>query len=209
MQFMVDKAPIIINYGMGNIASVQNMVRFIGGKARVSTSPGEVREANSLILPGIGSFDAGMSALHETGMDAAILEAVTEHGTPLLGICLGMQLLMESSEEGNLPGLGLVPGKVKRFLVRDTGLRVPHMGWNEVQPVRSSMLFDLSAEEHRFYFVHSYYVECGDPGDIIGITRYGHDFTSAFEHGRVLGVQFHPEKSHRFGMALFKRFLEG
>lgn len=198
----------IINYGMGNCGSVLNMIRFIGGEAHLSASPDEVRSANTLILPGVGAFDAGITALRETGMDAAIHEAVTKNGASLLGICLGMQLLMESSEEGNLPGLSMVPGKVKRFQLQDLKLRVPHMGWNEVQPVRSSTLFDSNTEEYRFYFVHSYYVECDDPEDIVGITHYGHDFTSAFEHGRVLGVQFHPEKSHRFGMVLLKRFLE-
>ena len=198
----------IINYGMGNCGSVVNMIRFIGGEARLSNSPDDVRTADKLILPGVGAFDAGMKALRETGMDVAIREAVTKRGASLLGICLGMQLLTESSEEGNLPGLALVPGRVKRFDVHSFGLRVPHMGWNEVQPVRSSVLLDPNDEEHRFYFVHSYHVECDDPRDVSGITHYGYDFTSAFEHDQVLGVQVHPEKSHRFGMALLKRFLE-
>lgn len=193
---------------MGNVASVLNIIRFIGGDARISTSPEEVRDASILILPGVGAFDAGISSLHETGMDKAIHEAVSDNGATILGICLGMQLLMDSSEEGHLPGLALVPGKVKRFKVHEHGLRVPHMGWNTVQPTRSSKLFDSSAEECRFYFVHSYHVECDDPQDVTGVTHYGYDFTSAFERGQVLGVQFHPEKSHRFGMALLKRFLE-
>lgn len=206
---MINNTPaIIINYGMGNVASVLNMIRFIGGDARISTSPEELRDASTLILPGVGAFDAGIRSLRETGMDNAIREAVSDNGATLLGICLGMQLLMESSEEGHLPGLALVPGKVKRFQVHEYGLHVPHMGWNTVQPIRSSKLFDANAEEYRFYFVHSYHVECEDPQDVAGITHYGYDFTSAFERGRVLGVQFHPEKSHRFGMALLKRFLE-
>jgi len=198
----------IVNYGMGNCGSVLNMIRFIGGDARLSTSPDEVRSANTLILPGVGAFDAGMTALQETGMDAAIHEAVMKRGANLLGICLGMQLLMESSEEGNLPGLALVPGIVKRFQVQDLKLRVPHMGWNEVRPVRPSALFGSGTEDYRFYFVHSYYVECKESRDVTGLTRYGHDFTSAFECGRVMGVQFHPEKSHQFGMALLRRLLE-
>lgn len=198
----------VINYRMGNCGSVVNMVRFIGGEVRLSDSPDEVRTADKLILPGVGAFDAGMRALYKTGMDVAIREAVTKRGASLLGICLGMQLLTESSEEGGMPGLALVPGRVKRFEVHNFGLRVPHMGWNEVQPVRPSILFDPSDEEHRFYFVHSYHVMCDDPQDVTGITHYGYDFTSAFEHDQVLGVQFHPEKSHRFGMAILKRFLE-
>jgi len=205
---MKDKSPIIvIDYGMGNIASVLNMIHFVGGEARLSVSPDEVREAQTLILPGIGSFDAGIKALHDTGMDVAIHEAV-DRGATILGICLGMQLFMDSSEEGRLPGLGLVPGKVKRFQVHDLGLRVPHMGWNVVRPARASILFDPGPDEQRFYFVHSYYVECDDPRDVTGVTRYGQEFTSSLERGRVIGVQFHPEKSHRFGMNLFKRLME-
>ena len=192
---------------MGNIASVLNMIHFVGGEARLSISPDEVREAQTLILPGIGSFDAGIKALRDTGMDVAIHEAV-DRGATILGICLGMQLFMDSSEEGRLPGLGLVPGNVKRFQVLDLGLRVPHMGWNVVRPARASILFDPGPDEQRFYFVHSYYVDCDDSRDVTGVTQYGHAFTSSLERGRVIGVQFHPEKSHRFGMNLFKRLME-
>ncbi len=207
---MTSKTPVIIvNYGMGNIASVLNMIRYIGCEARISASPDDVKDASILILPGVGAFDAGMKALRETGMAAAIHEAVTENGATILGICLGMHLLMESSEEGNLPGLALVPGKVKRFQVHNLGLRVPHMGWNEVHPVCSSRLFDLSPKKQRFYFVHSFHPACDDPEDTISVTHYGYDFISAFERDQVLGVQFHPEKSHKFGMALLKRYLEG
>lgn len=205
---MKDKPPVIvIDYGIGNIASVLNMIRFIGGEARLSISPDEVREAPVLILPGIGSFDAGMKALQATGMDLAIHEAVNS-GATILGICLGMQLFMKTSEEGLLPGLGLVPGKVKRFPGNVPGLRVPHMGWNVVRPVRPSILFDAGPDEQRFYFVHSYYVDCDDSRDVTGVTEYGQTFTSSLERGRVIGVQFHPEKSHRFGMTLFRRFME-
>jgi glutamine amidotransferase len=200
---------IIIDYGMGNIASVLNMICYIGGEARISVSPDEVRDADTLILPGVGAFDAGITALRERGLDAAIIEAVTRNGASILGICLGMQILMESSQEGHLPGLALVPGNVKRFSVHDKGLRVPHMGWNGVNPTRPSVLFDQSLAEQRFYFVHAYHVECADSQDIAGTTHYGYHFTSAIERGRVMGVQFHPEKSHRSGMALLRRFLEG
>lgn len=193
---------------MGNLASVQNMIRHIGSSAHISSSPEEVVDAKLLILPGVGSFDKGIDALREKGLDQAIIEAVTKNNASILGICLGMQLLMDSSEEGQLPGLGLVPGRVKRFQVHEQGLRVPHMGWNTVQPPRSSKLFDSAISEYRFYFVHSYHVECDEPEDIAGVTRYGYDFTSVFEHDNICGVQFHPEKSHTFGMRLFKRFLE-
>jgi glutamine amidotransferase len=205
---MEEKSPVtVIDYGVGNIASVLNMIRFVGGDAVASASPDVVREARMLILPGVGSFDAGMTALHNTGMDSAVKDAAAR-GATILGICLGMQLFMESSEEGTLPGLGLVRGRVKRFQLEDTSLRVPHMGWNVVRPARPSRIFDMTAEEQRFYFVHSYYVECDDAADIAGFTQYGMDFTSAIEHdGHIIGVQFHPEKSHRFGMNLFRRLL--
>ena len=205
---MSTKAPaIIVNYGMGNVASVVNMIRHIRGEARISDSPDEVRKASTLILPGVGAFDAGMKSLCGMGLHKAIMEAVSDNGATVLGICLGMQLLMESSEEGQLPGLGLVPGRVRRFDSQNYGIRVPHMGWNTVRPLRSSRLFKLNGEEYRFYFVHSYHVECKDPGDVIGITNYGYDFASAFERGQKSGVQFQPEKSHGFGMTLRKRFL--
>jgi len=205
---MDDKSPItVIDYGVGNIASVLKMIRFVGGEAEASASPDTVRNARMLILPGVGSFDAGMTALHKTGMDAAVKDAAA-NGATILGICLGMQLFMESSEEGTLGGLGLVRGRVKKLSLENQNLRVPHMGWNIVRPARPTRIFEGNAEEQRFYFVHSYYVECDDPQDIAAITQYGRDFTSAIEHdGRIIGVQFHPEKSHRFGINLFRRLL--
>ena len=200
---------LILDYGMGNVASVANMIRRIGVEARLTSSPEEVRSADKLILPGVGSFDAGVKALTASSLDVAVKEAVIQRGASLLGICLGMQLLFESSEEGELPGLALVPGSVKRFQLSDQGLRVPHMGWNVVRPSRASRLFDPEGEEQRFYFVHSYYAACRDQADACAVAHYGHDFTCAVERGNIMGVQFHPEKSHRFGLALLKRFAEG
>lgn len=198
----------VIDYGMGNVGSVLNMIRRLGGDVQLSADVGEVQTAQKLILPGVGAFDSGMTALCNSGLDQAIHEAVVSNGGMITGICLGMQLLMQTSEEGVLPGLGLVPGHVHRFRVKDKGLLVPQMGWNVVRPTRPSTLFELSDEELRFYFVHSYYVSCDDANDIVGLTSYGHDYVSAVERDRILGVQFHPEKSHRFGMALLKRFVE-
>jgi glutamine amidotransferase len=193
---------------MGNVASVLNMIHRIGGEAFLSSSADQIRSAAKLILPGVGAFDAGVNALKDAGLDTVIREAVVQNGAMILGICLGMQLLMETSEEGVLPGLGLVPGRVRKISVQDHGLRVPHMGWNKVKPQRPSVLFDPGDDSLRYYFVHSYFVQCDDPKDVAGIACYGHDFTAALERGNILGVQFHPEKSHRFGMALFKRYLE-
>jgi len=198
----------IVDSGLGNRASVLNMLRRIGAQAKLTASLDEIRAARKLVLPGIGAFDAGMAALGRAGLDGAILHAVRERGAMLLGICLGMQLLLDTSEEGSSRGLGLVPGRVRRF--QPSGrLRVPHMGWNVVRPVRASLLFDSEpAEEQRFYFVHSYYAECDEPQHVTGVTPYGHEYASTLERDRVLGVQFHPEKSHRFGMALLKRFAD-
>ena len=191
---------------MGNLASVVNIIRKMGGEAIISSSPDEIRQASKLVLPGVGSFDVGMSALKERSLDIAIKAAVKESCAMLLGICLGMQMLFDSSEEGDQPGLGLIKGRVRRFQLSDQKLCVPHMGWNVVKPSRASNLFDMKAKA-RFYFVHSYHADCANVENISATTHYGYDFVSAVENGNVMGVQFHPEKSHRFGMALFKRYL--
>lgn len=198
---------VVMDYGMGNSGSVLNMIRKVGGEAVVTADAETIAHAGKLVLPGVGAFDAGMRALQAGGIADALRQAVTTRKVPLLGICLGMQLMLESSEEGTLPGLGLVPGKVTRFRVESQGLRVPHMGWNTVRRVKPCALLEAGEEEQRYYFVHSYYVECTDTNDACGITHYGHDFVSAFERDNLMGVQFHPEKSHRFGMALFRRFV--
>jgi imidazole glycerol-phosphate synthase subunit HisH len=202
-----DSPLLIVDAGMGNLASVANMVRKIGGDTKISSSPHEIRLARKLVLPGVGSFDEGINALKERSLDLAIKSAIRENDSMLLGICLGMQLLFESSEEGSQLGLGLIKGHVRRFQVNDQKLRVPHMGWNIVKPKQSSNLFTLD-DEQRFYFAHSYYAECANPENIRAITHYGNNFVSSVECGNVMGVQFHPEKSHRFGMALLKRYLD-
>lgn len=198
---------LVVDSGIGNLASVANMIRKIGGEAKISSSPEEIRLAKKLVLPGVGSFDVGINLLKERSLDLAIKAAVKENGSLLLGICLGMQLLFESSEEGNQQGLGLLQGHVRRFQLRDQNLRVPHMGWNIVKPKPGASLFNTD-EERRFYFVHSYHVDCANAEDVSAVTRYGYDFPSSVERGNVMGVQFHPEKSHRFGMDLFKRYFD-
>lgn len=198
---------VIADYGMGNIESIANMVRKAGGSSLISGDPEVLAQADKLVLPGVGAFDKGMTALAQTGIKAAVYEAANR-GAGLLGICLGMQLLMDGSEEGGLPGLGLVPGQVRLF-PRGQGLKVPHMGWNRVHPTKDSVLFKKSGEEsQRFYFVHSFYANCAEASDVAATTHHGFEFVSAFSRNNILGVQFHPEKSHRFGMALIRRFLD-
>jgi glutamine amidotransferase len=197
----------IVDCGLGNTGSVLNMIQRVGGEARLSHSAEEIACAEKLILPGVGAFDAGVASLSETGLGDAVKSAVAD-GAWLLGVCLGMQLLLEESEEGAREGLGLVRGRCLRFDLAGQGLRVPHMGWNTVDVKESSVLFGGEDEERRYYFVHSYYAVCDDPADVAATTTYGHEFVAAIEHDRVLGAQFHPEKSHRFGMALMRRFVE-
>lgn len=198
----------VIDYGMGNSGSVVNMIRKVGGEAIVTADVETIAQAAKLVLPGVGAFDAGVRALQASGIAEALRHAATTRQVPLLGICLGMQLMLESSEEGALAGLGLLPGRVNRFRVEAQGLRVPHMGWNTVRRTKPCTLLDPDEDELRYYFVHSYYVECTDASDVCGITHYGHDFVSMFERGNLMGVQYHPEKSHRFGMRLFHQFVD-
>ena len=199
----------VVDYHMGNIGSIGNMIAKIGGRAIVTSDPAAVREAEKLILPGVGHFDRGMANLEELGLALALTERVLEGRVPVLGICLGMQLMGRSSEEGTRAGLGWVDATTKRFDVKDhPSLKVPHVGWNVAKPVRESALFDTaSPEPQRFYFVHSYVVECSVPSDVLATTHYTYDFCSAFAHDNIWGVQFHPEKSHVFGMDLFRRFV--
>lgn len=196
----------IADYGMGNIGSIVNMVRKAGGSPQVSNDPVQLAQAERIILPGVGAFDQGMKALTNSGIKDAIMVAAANQCS-ILGICLGMQLMMDASEEGGSLGLGLVPGKVHRF-PKNEALKVPHMGWNIANPVKDSLLFSMGANEvERFYFVHSYFAQCADKSDVAATSHYGFDFASAFSRNNIYGVQFHPEKSHRFGLELFKRFL--
>jgi glutamine amidotransferase len=171
----------------------------------------EVRQAERLVLPGVGAFDTCRRSLNQIdGLEMAIRDAV-ERSVPLLGICVGMQMLSTSSEEGSLAGLNLVPGRVRRFdlqgMAPSQSLRVPHMAWCPVVPRGRSTLFKGELSElNRFYFVHSYYFDCTEAGDCAGVARHGHEFTAAVERRRIYGVQFHPEKSHRYGLALFRNF---
>lgn len=194
----------IIDYGTGNLRSVEKAFAAAGCAAIVSGEGRVLREAETLVLPGVGAFGACMSALRAHGFDAIIRDRVAA-GVPLLGVCVGMQMLFEESEEfGRSVGLGLLRGRVRRF---DTGLRVPHVGWNQVKAKRSHALFADVEDEAFFYFVHSYYCEPGDPEDAIGETNYGVAYASVVARGRVCGVQFHPEKSQAAGLRLLRNFM--
>jgi len=201
----------IIDFGAGNIGSIQNMIKRMGGECVISNCPNEISNAQKLILPGVGSFDHGMKNLKKSNLIEVLKEKVFEHNTPILGICLGMQLMTLGSEEGDEPGLGFINAKVKKFQTENYKLKIPHMGWNTITLNKPSRLFDglpVETSEQKFYFVHSYYVECTNSIDILASTNYIREFTSAFEKNNIIGMQFHPEKSHKYGMKVFKNFIE-
>ena len=197
----------VIDYGIGNIASIVNMLKKIGVSARLVNTVEDIEASSKLILPGVGSFDAGISRLRSLGFEAAIQNALGKNAY-ILGICLGMQMLLERSEEGELKGLSLIEGSSQKFDARSFDIKVPHMGWNIVVPSERSVLFDRALPEHRFYFVHSYFVKCKDQNNEIARANYGSKFCCAIQKGRVMGVQFHPEKSHKFGMTLLAKYAE-
>jgi imidazole glycerol-phosphate synthase subunit HisH len=196
----------IIDYGMGNIGSIANMIKKVGHKSIITSDINEIKKAKKLILSGVGSFDNGIENLKELGVIEILNQKVFEEKVPILGICLGMQLMTKSSEEGVSAGLGWVDAQVKKFVSDD--LKIPHMGWNIVKHQKKSKLFNEQKNEKRFYFVHSYYVDCNDKKNIMTTTPYTHNFTSSYEKDNIVGVQFHPEKSHKFGMNLIKNFVE-
>jgi len=200
-------AVTVIDSGLGNLGSVMNMFRRIGASAVLSADPAIVSAAARLVLPGVGAFDHGVRQLRDRGLWDVVRERAAA-GTPLLGVCLGMQLLSEGSEEGNEPGLGLIAGRCRRFAFPEGApLRIPHVGWNETTTVRPNPLVANDEPPSRYYFTHSYHLVCDDEADVLATADYGYAFPAIVAHGQVFGVQFHPEKSHRFGMALLERFL--
>ncbi|MEW5825442.1 MAG: imidazole glycerol phosphate synthase subunit HisH [Candidatus Bipolaricaulota bacterium] len=207
---MPNETIAIVDSGIGNLKSIANMLSRIGVASRLVSRPEEVALATKILLPGVGAFDAGMAALHERGLVDVLNERACVAKVPILGICLGMQLLAEASEEGERQGLGWIPGCSQRFSFPETvpPLRVPHMGWNTVIPSRECVLLTHVPMPRRFYFVHSYHVVCRDPADVLATTSYGIPFVSAVARGNIMGVQFHPEKSHKYGMALLRAFAE-
>lgn len=196
----------IVDYGMGNLGSVFNMFKKIGVASKITSDLEEIKSAEKLLLPGVGSFDKAMQKINTSGIKEILDQKVLIEQTPILGICLGMQLLTNSSEEGSEKGLGYINATAKKFIFQDKKMKVPHMGWNFVEKSTSSLLTTDFKEESKFYFVHSYYVEVFNKENSILRTRYGLEFDSAIQNKNVYGAQFHPEKSHKFGMKLFDNF---
>lgn len=197
----------IVNYGIGNIGSILNMFKRIGETDVIYTSDkDEIGKADKIILPGVGAFDRGIEMLEHSGLITTLKDCALIDKKPFLGICLGMQLLTRSSEEGIKKGLGLIDAETIAFSFPEhSTLKIPHMGWNWVTAQKENPLMDNS-ERNRFYFVHSYYVRCNNAEDVLATTEYGSTFTCAFQHNNIFGTQFHPEKSHRFGLQLLKKF---
>lgn len=200
----------IIDYGLGNIQAFVNVYNRVGIPVTVAKTADELHRASKLILPGVGAFDHAMNLLDASGMRQALDHLVLEEKMPILGICVGMQILAEKSEEGKLAGLGWIPGQVRAFksVPGAAALPLPHMGWNDVQVTCENGLFKGLEEESRFYFLHSYFFECAEPDAAIATASYGIDYSCAVRSDNVYGVQFHPEKSHHFGTNLLKNFAE-
>jgi len=196
----------IIDYGLGNLGSIANMIKKVGGEFEFANDTETIKKAKKILLPGVGAFDNGMGNIHRLGIRDILDKKVLEENTPILGICLGMQLLGKGSEEGNLQGFGWISAVTKKFVL-PKNYAIPHMGWNTVNQKKKSPIFEIYDPETRFYFVHSYYMQCTDEQDILFQTHYGIDFTSGVHHRNIFGVQFHPEKSHRFGKQLFSNFI--
>lgn len=207
---MTDMKIVIVNTGVGNVRSVANMLQRLRVTAEISNSADIIRGADALILPGVGSYDAAIRRFRAAGIMDVLDEKVAREGIPALGLCLGMQLLAEGSEEGREPGFGWIPGRLARLPVTGAGgelVRVPHMGWNIIRATEGCVLYDGLGEEPRFYFDHSYYFGIDNMDYVCGQVGHGIPFAAGVRRGNLFGVQFHPEKSHRFGLGLFKNFL--
>jgi glutamine amidotransferase len=198
----------IVDYGVGNVAAIGNIYKRLDIAAKLAGTVDELAEADRIVLPGVGSFDWAMERLNRSGLRPALERAVLDERKPILGICVGMQMLARRSEEGRLPGFGWIDGRVVRFEPRRGGKRtqLPHMGWNDVEPVDSVDLFADLVVDVRFYFLHSYHFEAADPANVLAVTDYNGRFVSAVRSANIYGVQFHPEKSHLWGVQLLKNF---
>lgn len=200
----------IINYGSGNISAIGNIYERLKVPFKVANSPEEVLGSEKIILPGVGAFDETISMLDESGFRSVLDKEVLENKVPVIGICVGMQILAKSSEEGKLPGLGWIDGVVKKI---DKSLitvkpKIPHLGWNSIEVINPNALYDGINEEEGFYFLHSYYFECNNEADVLSKTFYGKCFASSVNNNNIYGVQFHPEKSHSNGVQLLHNFAK-
>lgn len=199
---------VVVDYGMGNLGSIVNMLKRIGVEVQISCDPTVIRRADSLILPGVGAFQSGMRNLEARGLVKILEEKVLGGKTPILGLCLGMQLFGQHSEEGEGAGLGWLQADTVHFRFgQGASLRVPHMGWNMVRICRKHALLTGIEDCPRFYFVHSYHLVCYDPDAVVASAEYGYDFPAIVAKDNIMGVQFHPEKSHRYGMQLLGNFI--
>ena len=207
---MKNQKIVIIDYGMGNVGSILNMLKYLGADSIITCDKKQIESADKLILPGVGHFKMAMNNINKLNITNLLRFKVLDEKKPILGICLGMQLMCNHSEEGDVLGLSFIDAKVKKFnFSNDNQLKIPHMGWNKVKLLNNqSNIFKKSLEGSRFYFVHSYYVKCNNSSDVLTKTDYGLSFDSSCESENIIGVQFHPEKSHSFGMNLFKNFLK-
>jgi len=196
---------VIVDYGVGNSRSIKNMFKRIGADSVITQDVAVIEQAQKLLLPGVGAFDPAMQAIHERGLHGVLQHKVMAEKVPVLGICLGMQLLGLGSEEGELPGLGWIDMRARKFPAME-GLKVPHMGWNRVFPTGHGNLHSPDVEP-RFYFVHSYCVKTEDRSHAVMTAKHGIEFDAVVQCGNVYGAQFHPEKSHRFGMGLLESFM--
>lgn len=194
----------IIDYGLGNVMAFENAYKRLNIPVSVARTPLDLLNSSKLILPGVGAFDHAMELFEASGMRYPVEELVLQRKVPVLGVCVGMQMLAAASEEGTNKGLDWIGGSVRKF--RDPGLDLPHMGWNDVQPASVSRLFLGMEGNARFYFLHSFYFCCRDPKDVLAVCDYGEGFTCAVQCGNIFGVQFHPEKSHHWGGQLLKNF---
>jgi imidazole glycerol-phosphate synthase subunit HisH len=197
---------VIVDYGMGNLRSVQKAFERINIPAKVSSDIADILAAEKLVLPGVGNFEKGINNLKDRNILESLNETVLIKKRPILGICLGMQLMTEFSEEGNCDGLGWINAKTQKFIFEKDGLKIPHMGWNNLYMLNPNPVFSGVEQDKFFYFVHSYYITCKDTNNIISETHYGMKFVSSFRKNNVYGCQFHPEKSHDAGLLLLKNF---
>ncbi|MBN1152476.1 MAG: imidazole glycerol phosphate synthase subunit HisH [Dehalococcoidia bacterium] len=200
---------VVVDAGLGNIRSVVNKLTRLGVEVVASSSAVDIKRASSLVLPGVGAFDRGMTSLKRLGLDSVLRQRVVEEGVPILGICLGMQLFSKRSDEGTERGLGWIEAETCRLMPPgDSGLRVPHMGWNTVRQTGRGRLLEGIADDAEFYFVHSYYAHPSNEEHVAGVTSYGHEFASVIECRNVFATQFHPEKSHESGVMVLRNFVE-